>query len=206
MRYYLSWNGETNGPHDEHHVKQWARDGQIKPGTMLATEAAPYQWQPFEGSALALASRKGSNLVALLVAIPVAVLFLCGTAILGSKKSGKDSVSPEPAKVESTPEAVAVTKPIEDLSRCLLRAGDGGSVPVFPTEEGMSEFGVAAARGEDDQALAVILASNGGFLVESGTKCSYTDVGIIRSEIRVTEGPHTGRKGWVPAEWARGGR
>lgn len=207
MRYYLSSNGQTNGPHDEGQIKQWHRAGQIQPGTMLATEANPGDWLPFERSALALAS-KGSRTGALVIGgVVLFALFICGLSLKGG---GNKSGSKVAATTEPTPKAAepaVASPPSADRSRCLLSTGDSSTkVPVFPTEDGMSEFGAAAARDEGNQALAVILASNGGFLAEPGTKCSYTDVGIIRSEVRVIEGPHMGRKGWVPAEWARGGR
>jgi hypothetical protein len=70
----------------------------------------------------------------------------------------------------------------------------------FPTEEGLDEFGKAAATG-DERAQQLALTSNGGYWVDAGTDVTLLDLGIAQSKTRVLEGPHAGKVCWVVSEW-----
>lgn len=216
MRWYLSINGQVSGPHEVAQIEAWRAAGQIVPGTTACPEGGA-RWLPFEQTPLAVtadqreAADRRSRIV-LWVTLPlVGALVLCGVVgkIVGPPSETKRSeatTAPAPTPTPTPREEATSAAEIAPSRQCLLSTGDNGMVPVFPTEEGMSEFGMAAARQEGEQALAVILVSNNGFMVAAGTACSYIDPGIIKSQVRVIEGPHVGRSGWVPAEWARGGR
>lgn len=108
-------------------------------------------------------------------------------------------------KQETKPEApVASVAPPRPDPACVLSVPQStGPVLLFPTEEGLDEFTSAAVRGDED-AMAVTRRANGGFFAERGTKCLWLDVGLAQTKVRVTVGPHAGKVGWVPTEWARG--
>lgn len=55
MRWFVSRNGESSGPHEEALVAQWARDGQLGSGAMLRDEAAS-AWVPLAQTPFAEAS------------------------------------------------------------------------------------------------------------------------------------------------------
>jgi hypothetical protein len=131
-----------------------------------------------------------------LVAIVVFVVFVGRCACSGSDEASKTPAmsSPEPAATAAEP-----MKPLE----CRLSM-DGDDVPVFPTDEGLSEFIGASARGDDVAGEAAFRANN-GFWVKAGTRCARLE-GVIRWKVRVLEGEHLDRTGYVPMEFAGGGR
>lgn len=117
-----------------------------------------------------------------------------------SKPSAPSSA---PATTNEAKQHVSPAEPAPAERTCVLSIpGDTNSVLVFPTEEGLDEFGKAAASG-DAEAMNVSRRANGGFFVESGTKCTWLDLGLLQTKVRVLAGPHTGRAGYVPTEWAR---
>lgn len=75
-------------------------------------------------------------------------------------------------------------------------------VPVFPTKEGLEEFVDGAVKNLSASDLDVIAAANGGFGVQSGTRCQMLDFGFAKSQVRLLDGDHTGRSGWVPTEFS----
>ncbi|HKY40704.1 MAG TPA: hypothetical protein VJN18_32440 [Polyangiaceae bacterium] len=82
-------------------------------------------------------------------------------------------------------------------------AGIAGPVLVFPTEEGYDEFGKASAT-KDKQTIDIAARSNGAYWVAKGTKCLWLDRGLLTSKVRVLEGPHAGKIGWMDREWSEG--
>jgi hypothetical protein len=79
-----------------------------------------------------------------------------------------------------------------------------GKVPLLPTEDGFDEYGKAAAQKSDDRAMLTVLMANDGFLVAKGTPCVAIETGFASSRVRVLEGPHAGKAGWLPNEWRLG--
>lgn len=90
-------------------------------------------------------------------------------------------------------------------TRCALSVPkDSGPVILFPTREGFDEFAKAAGAG-DAAGIRVAITANGGYTVAKGTKCTWLDVGLLgTTKVRVTEGPHLGKIGFIPTEWASG--
>jgi hypothetical protein len=41
------------------------------------------------------------------------------------------------------------------------------------------------------------------FLVPSGTRIRIISVGLDKREVEIAEGPHRGRRGWLPLEWVK---
>lgn len=196
MRWNVSRNGQVIDTADEATILGWARQGQLTPDMYFQRETGG-AWLPIEQTPFAAPNpyRKAGTVIALVgggLAIVLAVV-----VFVTPRAPSAAAPATTTAKATHSPEV----KPIAEL-RCLLSIkGDSGAVPVFPTEEGMDEFASAAAQG-DEKGLALALRANGGFMVESGTPCTWLDVGLIRTKVRVTDGPHAGRSGWVPSEWS----
>jgi hypothetical protein len=82
--------------------------------------------------------------------------------------------------------------------------GSQDDVLVFPTEEGMDEFTKAAAT-KDGPGMRTAIQANRGYLVTHQTSCTWLNVGLLGStRVRITEGLHAGKIGWIPTEWASG--
>lgn len=124
-------------------------------------------------------------------------------------KSNPSPIEQQQAASKATAEAAraasaAAIEAAKPEPRCSLTIPSSkDTVWVFPTEEGLDEFTTAAVAG-DEQAMVVARRANNGFIVETGTRCTWLDRGLMRTKVRVTEGPHEGKSGWVPTEWSRG--
>lgn len=158
----------------------------------------------------------------------VGALFVGCSAVMSlvGKKPGESSMpaeqppvaepapAPSPPATAATPEGPRyASKPTgigSDVDKprrveCKLTIpGSTGGVPLFPTEDGFSEWALASARG-DTEAAGVAAVANGAVLVARGSRCSMLDVGILGpSKVRVVSGAHQGLAGYVPTEWTRG--
>lgn len=145
----------------------------------------------------------------LVIAGSVTVVFMIGVleALFGDdKKAPAASVKPVPSAAVRAPEVTREPEKPKPRITCVLgqKSGDG-DVPVLPTEAGYDEFMKIMASSEDGHARDIVFRSNGGFWVTKGTKCMFVDAGLVTTEVRVLEGPHQGKKGFVPTEWATGG-
>lgn len=144
-------------------------------------------------------------------------IFLMGMSALqmlfGGEKKSAARVEPVPSQAVRAPEVTSKPEQAEPAPRatpkkpsCVLGVpGDPGKVPVLPTEAGYDEFMKAAVQQLDERSMLTVLVSNGGFLVDRGTPCLAVDTGFVSSRVRVLEGPHAGKAGWVPNEWRSGG-
>lgn len=122
------------------------------------------------------------------------------SALMQGAKDAKASSDSE-SSVESTAHEERPAEPRE----CIVSIpGSDARVPGFPTEAGYEEWRSAAANGTDEQGLWVVVRSNSGILVESGTRCAFVERGFLSSRVRITEPPFTGRSVWLPNEWTRG--
>ena len=81
-----------------------------------------------------------------------------------------------------------------------LRSTDGGALPVALDEEAWQAMWDAVVAG-DDYGMAELVATGRVLAVESGTRVRVIDTGLFRNKIRVLEGEHTGRGGWVAYEF-----
>lgn len=122
-------------------------------------------------------------------------------ALLGFCRALWQAPMPKEAPKVATP--VSDAPPAPDPVCILSVSKSDDPVLLFPTEEGMEEFGNAVARGDED-AMLVARRANAGFFAAKGTKCLWLDVGLTRTKVRVTVGPHAGKVGWVATEWTRG--
>lgn len=218
MRWLLSKDGQVTGPHEEAAIQYWFSQGQIQPGTHICREGDS-RWLPFERSTFAEPEppRKRSlvPIVVALVTLPFGGFALYGgVASLRGKREAVATATPsasgEPklplSEIYAERERADAERTERLRAQCVLRIpGSSSPVPLFPTEEGYDEWGSASAAG-DSEAAEVAARANGAFLVEPGTKCSPVDMGFMSSRVRVVNGPHAGRSGWIPNEWRRGAR
>lgn len=82
----------------------------------------------------------------------------------------------------------------------MLASSNGGNVFVFRTADTMDYF-IKECRGSRayaDDCLSCITA-----IVTSGTHCSIIDSTMFTRKVRIMQGPHKGKTGWVPVEWVR---
>ncbi len=54
----------------------------------------------------------------------------------------------------------------------------------------------------DDHGFAQLLAKDDLFVVDQEAPVLALDRGLLRTHVRILAGPHEGRAGWVPHEWA----
>ncbi|HEY8944773.1 MAG TPA: hypothetical protein VIM73_10945 [Polyangiaceae bacterium] len=128
------------------------------------------------------------------VLLSFAVLGFCSTLCSNAKK--------DPPKVSTTP--APKPKPSKP-QRCVIQIPKHADAnPTgFPLESGLDEFTRAAVAG-DERGMGVAARANGGAVVQSGTSCTWLDVGLLRTKVRITEGRHEGKALWFPTEWTRG--
>jgi hypothetical protein len=81
-----------------------------------------------------------------------------------------------------------------------LRSRGGGPLPVAVDEEAWQAMSDAVVAG-DDYGMAELVATGRVLAVDSGTRVRVIDRALYRTKIRVLEGKHTGRGGWVAYEF-----
>ncbi len=124
------------------------------------------------------------------------VLLVCGT-IGGGFAIGL--VRGPPAQ---EPAATPVT-PVNDrpVGSCVIRipGKPDANVPLFESEADYDDWGKAAAN--DDTHGQQQAFRRSGFWVRPGTKCKRIGGGFLSAQVRVLEGPHEGKAGWLATEW-----
>ncbi|MCZ7571112.1 MAG: pentapeptide repeat-containing protein [Ardenticatenaceae bacterium] len=89
-------------------------------------------------------------------------------------------------------------------SEARLQAG-GKWTWVARDRQAYEEYGDAAVR-DDTYGLRELIATGRIFPVPNGTRVLILDHGgflYSATKVRILEGEHTGRSGWVPSEWVR---
>ncbi len=198
MRWYLSRNGETGGPYDEQQVVDWFKSGHIGPESLLQQEGKR-EWKPILESAIAARIRPSSGNPWLIWG----GLAFCLVGFMALALGDRSEKTSSPQSVEAKALQPETPKP-KTKTQCIIEIpGDtsGGKIPVMPTERGYDELFQAMAS-ENDKAVGVAVQANSGFLVAPGTECTWLDVGIMTNEVRILEGPHTGKSGFLPREWS----
>jgi hypothetical protein len=77
-----------------------------------------------------------------------------------------------------------------------------GAIPVGINKDALDQL-EKAQMAQDEQGQVQLVASARILLVPSGTKARLLDLGFFRYEVRILEGRHQGRKGWVPREFVK---
>ena len=84
----------------------------------------------------------------------------------------------------------------------ILTRDSGTASPVSTTKDVMDKF-FKAYRIKDTYETGALLLSRQVFLVNHGTKVLVIDKGQYMLKIRILEGEHIGKAGWVPHEYVR---
>lgn len=132
-------------------------------------------------------------LVVVLVGSPVIALMTCGgvmclSAAVGAKQNRAKATATATTATTAAPRQACYTG-----DDCYLRTiGRDKAVPVFGSEDALSEATKAAARKD-----ALGFASQIAFSVDDGTPVLVIDRGFEKAEVRVRSGKHVGRSGWV---------
>lgn len=85
----------------------------------------------------------------------------------------------------------------------MLASQSGGQyVLVFRTKDTMDYF-IKECSGKGNRALADDCLSCVAAMVTSGTRCSVVDKTMLTRKVRIMEGSHKGKVGWVPMEMVR---
>lgn len=84
----------------------------------------------------------------------------------------------------------------------ILTRNTGTTSPVAMTEEIMDTF-LKSWRIGDSYGNTNLIMSGTVFLVDHGTKVLVIDSHSFTRKIRILEGEHTGKAGWVPYEWVK---
>jgi hypothetical protein len=150
---------------------------------------------------------KSSTTVIVIAAAVGSVLLVCGGGMCGLMVMG--SANRDSAKASGSAAAPPPTRngPVDDeatlgdFCEVRLKSDENASVPVFESEDGMDEW-TSAAAADDEHGQRQAIAKD-GFVVSGGTRCKKIEGGFTKVRVRILEGPHTGKAGWVPREWAR---
>jgi hypothetical protein len=84
----------------------------------------------------------------------------------------------------------------------ILTRGSGTTSPVSTTKDIMDKF-FKAYRINDTYEIGALVSSGQVFLVNHGTKVLVIDSGQYVLKVRILEGEHRGKAGWVPHEYVR---
>jgi hypothetical protein len=83
-------------------------------------------------------------------------------------------------------------------SKVRLVSKNGASIPVAINEKAYKELWEAIGSGDDDGLFDLIVIRGEVFMVENRTKVLILAGGWVRNKVRVLEGKHKGKSGWVP--------
>jgi hypothetical protein len=81
----------------------------------------------------------------------------------------------------------------------------GGDVLVAINKQAYKEL-VEAVAAKDKVGYNLMVAKGYAFFVPRGTRAKVIDMTIASRKVRIYEGEHYGRTGWIPYEWARPSR
>jgi hypothetical protein len=109
---------------------------------------------------------------------------------------------PTTAVMTAPPEPLA---PPSDASPCALKIPQNSEeVALFPTEAGLRAFSAASAGEGDEFKMATAMQSQHAFFVAARTPCVRLGVGQVGTKVRVSDGPHSNKEGWVASAWTKG--
>lgn len=83
----------------------------------------------------------------------------------------------------------------------ILRLPSSSDDIIVSVSEVALERFIKASIANDRLGVAQMVLNGEGFLVQSGTKILVIDSTTFQRKVRILEGEHFGRSGWVPYEW-----
>ncbi len=123
------------------------------------------------------------------------LLVLIGFAVVVSLIDDADEQKTRPTTAPSPSSSRSVGSDV------VLRVSSG-DVVVCTSEDAYDEF-LKLAIAEDYLGMAQMEASGRLFRVPSGTKAHVIDTGFEKREVRIMDGEHFGRSGWVTSSLVR---
>jgi hypothetical protein len=112
------------------------------------------------------------------------------------KKEREEAVARKQAERE------AKSGPNQNGKERVLRIKGGGLVPVAVSEQALNRL-IQLSVAEDNLGIAEMILSGQAWNVTSGTKVVVIDEGVLRSEVRIMDGPQRGKAGWVPSDFLK---
>lgn len=128
----------------------------------------------------------------------------CGCKRTPELQEPAPDLGPKPttAVMTAPPEPLA---PPSDNSPCALKIPQNGEeVALFPKEEGLRAFTEASAGAGDEFKMAAAMQQHHAFFVAPRTPCLRLGVSKDGTKVRVTDGPHSNKEGWVASDWTKG--
>lgn len=83
----------------------------------------------------------------------------------------------------------------------IVSGKNSAEVPVATTKEAEAEFS-KALNNKDTHAYNQLFADGKMIRIPAGTKAMVIDRSMNMAQVRILEGSHEGRAGWVPVEFA----
>lgn len=112
-------------------------------------------------------------------------------------------VSPSPSTEQPAPPPKQRSeKEVRNVGSEARLIVDSGTVLVAADEAAYKRF-LTLAVADDTLGIADMVMQGQAFLVPNGTKVKVIDSGFARREVRILEGEHFGRSGWVAYEFLR---
>lgn len=84
----------------------------------------------------------------------------------------------------------------------IIAGSNSATVPVATTKEADDEYS-KALHSKDQIGYDLLFSSGKMFRVDAGTKALVIDRTVNMAQLRILEGKHQGKSGWVPIEFAR---
>jgi hypothetical protein len=94
------------------------------------------------------------------------------------------------------------TIPALSQAEMLASPSGGQYVIVFKTEDTMNYF-IKECMGKGNRIYSDDCISCVAIMTQSGTRCSIIKKSILARKVRIMQGPHNGKVGWVPMEMVR---
>jgi hypothetical protein len=124
---------------------------------------------------------------------------------IGCKRTPEIEEPSRPRGPEPTTAAMtAAPQPPAPSGDCVLSIPkNDAELPIFPTQDGLIEYGKSADGGDHFQ-MATVMQKQHAVLVASKTPCERLEAGPNGNKVRVTAGAQLGQVGWVAADWTKG--
>jgi hypothetical protein len=92
--------------------------------------------------------------------------------------------------------------PVKMVGQNAVVDNGGPMVMLATTEAALEDLSKARIAG-DKMGIFQVMAEGRAFPVDSKTKILVLDTTFTLRKVRVLEGPHLGKAGWVPMEWVK---
>ena len=128
------------------------------------------------------------------------------SVLLLSNRGNETKPTPVVQMAESGQPPARTSKPPQTTSKTLMPGDDavvdaGNLVVHVAISKAALDRSIKAAIARDDLGHVALLLDEEIFVIEVGTLVRVIDIGFMTSEIRILEGKHAGRSGFLPSEF-----